>query len=112
MLFVFNVFLKASSKKKNGTEFNKTIRFDYVSDSYFTESKEYEIIKERLDVLREMNEHIGDYYSRDYVRRNILRQTDEEIKEQDKQIDLKEKRVTSRKEHRTEDSNERNLRTH
>ena len=60
--------------------------FDYVSDSYFTESKEYEIIKERLDVLREMNEHIGDYYSRDYVRRNILRQSDDEIKEQDRII--------------------------
>ena len=64
----------------------QSIRFDYVSDSYFTESKDYEIIKERLDVLREINEHIGDYYSRDYVRRNILRQSDEEIKEQDRII--------------------------
>ena len=64
------------------------MRFDYVSDSFFTESKEYEIIKERLDVLREMTEYIGDYYSREYVRKNILRQTDEEIKQQDKQIDI------------------------
>ena len=62
------------------------IRFKYVSDSYFTESKEYEILKERLDVLREINDHIGDYYSREFVRRNILRQSDEEIKDMDKQI--------------------------
>ena len=63
-------------------------RFDYVSDSFFTESKEYEIIKERLDVMREMTEYIGEYYSREYVRKNILRQTDAEIKQQDKQIDI------------------------
>ena len=69
----------------------RSIRFDYVSDSYFTESKEYEIIKERLDVLVKINEHIGDYYSRDYVRRNILRQSDEEIKEQDKLLLWNEK---------------------
>ena len=43
-------------------------------------------MKERLDVLREINDHIGDYYSRDFVRRNILRQSDQEIKEMDRQI--------------------------
>ena len=44
------------------------------------------MLKERLDVLREINDHIGDYYSREWVRRNILRQTDEEIKSMDKEI--------------------------
>ena len=78
--------LKGIVKEEEWYRMQESIRFDYVSDSYFTESKEYEIIKERLDVLREMNEHIGDYYSRDYVRRNILRQSDEEIKEQDRII--------------------------
>jgi hypothetical protein len=79
-------------KESEWYRIQQDIRFDYVSDSYFTESKEYEIIKERLDVLREISDHIGDYYSRDYVRRIILRQTDEEIKEQDKQIDFERER--------------------
>ena len=78
--------LKGIVKEEEWYRIQQSIMFDYVSDSYFTESKEYEIIKERLDVLREMNEHIGDYYSRDYVRRNILRQSDDEIKEQDRII--------------------------
>ena len=78
--------LKGIVKEDEWYRMQQSIRIDYVSDSYFTESKEYEIIKERLDVLREINEHIGDYYSRDYVRRNILRQSDEEIKEQDRII--------------------------
>ena len=38
--------------------------------------------------MREMTEYIGEYYSREYVRKNILRQTDAEIKQQDKQIDI------------------------
>ena len=81
------VILKGIVSEDEFYKINQDIRFDFVSDSFFEESKEYEIIKERLDVLREMTEYIGDYYSRDYVRRAILRQTDADIKQQDKQID-------------------------
>ena len=84
--------LKGILKEDEWFRMQQDIRFDYVSDSYFTESKEYEILKERFDVLREMNEYIGDYYSRDYVRRVILRQSDEEIKELDKQITFERER--------------------
>ena len=78
--------LKNVMSDKDWYKIVQDVRFDYVSDSYFTESKEYEVLKERLDVLREINDHIGDYYSREWVRRNILRQTDEEIKSMDKEI--------------------------
>ena len=81
------LILKGIIKEEDWYKMQQDIRFDYTKDSYFTESKEYEILKERLDVLREINDHIGDYYSRDFVRRNILRQSDEEIKEMDKQIE-------------------------
>jgi hypothetical protein len=84
--------LKGILKEDEWFRMQQDIRFDYVSDSYFTESKEYEILKERFDVLREMNEYIGDYYSREYVRRVILRQSDEEIKELDKQITFERER--------------------
>ena len=80
------LILKGIIKEEDWYKMQQEIRFKYVSDSYFTESKEYEILKERLDVLREINDHIGDYYSRDFVRRNILRQSDQEIKEMDRQI--------------------------
>lgn len=80
------LILKGIIKEEDWYKMQQEIRFKYVSDSYFTESKEYEILKERLDVLREINDHIGDYYSREFVRRNILRQSDEEIKDMDKQI--------------------------
>ena len=92
MLFVnalrVQCILKGIVSQEEFYKISQDLRFDYVTDSFFTESKEYEIIKERLDVMREMTEYIGEYYSRDYVRKNILRQTDEEIKQQDKQIDI------------------------
>ena len=92
MLFINSLrvqcILKGIVSQDEFYKISQDLRFDYVSDSFFTESKEYEIIKERLDVMREMTEYIGEYYSREYVRKNILRQTDAEIKQQDKQIDI------------------------
>jgi hypothetical protein len=78
--------LKGIIKETEWYNLQQDLRFEYVSDSYFTESKEYEILKERLDVLREINDHIGDYYSREWVRRNILRQSEVDIITMDKQI--------------------------
>jgi hypothetical protein len=78
--------LKGILKDDEWYRIQQDIRFEFASDSYFTESKENEVLQERLNILRDINDHIGDYYSREYVRRNILRQTDSEMKEIDKQI--------------------------
>ena len=52
----------------------------------FTELKEQEIFKERLDALQNVSEYVGKYFSQEYVRKYILRQTEEEIETIDKQI--------------------------
>lgn len=62
------------------------IRFDYNQDNFFEELKEIEIMKERVEYARTMEDGIGRYFSIDYVRRRALRMTDEEIKEQDEKI--------------------------
>ena len=49
--------------------------------------KESELMNERLGLLATIEPYIGKYYSNDYVRRRILRQTDSEILEIDKQIE-------------------------
>jgi len=67
-------------------EFSQAVYLEYAKDSYFTELKDSEIIKERMEVLREVNEYIGRYYSIEWIRRNILKQTEEEISEMDKQM--------------------------
>ena len=62
------------------------IQYDYLYDNHFSELKEAELLNERITLAQTAEPYIGKYFSQDYVRRNILRQTDEEIEEQDKII--------------------------
>ena len=63
------------------------IQYDYLYDNHFSELKEAELLNERLTLAQTAEPYIGKYYSQDYIRRNILRQSDEEIEEQDKLIE-------------------------
>ena len=60
------------------------IQYDFLYDNHFSELKETELFNERVNVAATAEPYIGRYFSQDYVRRKILRQTDEEILEQDK----------------------------
>jgi len=62
------------------------IQYDFLYDNHFSELKESELLNERLGSLQAAEPYIGKYFSQDYVRRKILRQTDEEILEQDRLI--------------------------
>ena len=59
------------------------IQYDFLYDNHFAELKDAELLTERLNMVATAEPYIGKYYSQDYVRRKILRQTDQEIVEQD-----------------------------
>ena len=59
------------------------IQFDYLYDNHFAELKESELLTERLNMVSMAEPYVGRYFSQDYLRRKVLRQTDEEIIEQD-----------------------------
>jgi hypothetical protein len=63
------------------------IQYDFLYDNHFTELKDAELQTERLALLTATEPYIGKYYSNDWVRRNVLRQTDVEIEEQDELIE-------------------------
>ena len=63
------------------------IQYDFLYDNQFAELKETEMLSGRLNLLATIEPYIGKYYSTEYVRKRILRQTDEEIIEMDMQID-------------------------
>ena len=63
------------------------IQYDFLYDNHFAELKEAELLQNRIGLLTQMEPYIGKYYSTEYVRRKILRQTDSEIIEIDAQID-------------------------
>jgi hypothetical protein len=65
---------------------NDHIQYDFLYDNHFAELKEAELRESRINQATLVEPLIGKYYSQDYVRRNVLRQTDIEIKEQDELI--------------------------
>ena len=62
------------------------IFYDFLQDGHFAELKNSEMMRERLNLAREVRDYVGKYYSVNYVRRNILRQTETEIKKMDAEI--------------------------
>ena len=90
---VFNDMLKTQLILKNivtpedWRTLTDHIQYDYVYDNHFAELKETELMNERINVLNIVEPYVGKYFSVDYVRRNILKQTDGEIVEIDAQIE-------------------------
>jgi len=80
------LILKGVIEPKDWSNIEETINVDFVEDNYFAELKEFEILRERLEMLQLVEEQIGQYYSREWVRRNILHQSDEDIETIDDQI--------------------------
>jgi hypothetical protein len=62
------------------------IQYDYLKDGYFAELKNAEMLRERLSLANEVSPYIGKFYSVEYVRKYVLRQSDEDIIEIDSQI--------------------------
>ena len=63
-----------------------SIFYDFLQDGHFAELKNTEMMRERLNLAREVRDYVGKYFSVNYVRRNILKQTEAEIKKMDAEI--------------------------
>lgn len=89
---VFTDMLRTQLILKNivtSDEFDKYkdfIHYDFATDNHFTELKSGEIMRERFDLLGQASEYIGKYISHDYVRKNILKQSESDIKRFDQEI--------------------------
>ena len=68
-------------------DMSEHIQYDFIADNYFSELKDQEILNERMNLVTTMDPFAGRYFSLDYIRRKVLRQSDAEIKEIDKQME-------------------------
>ena len=90
---LFNDLLKTQLILKNiiapedWEQISDHIQYDFLYDNQFAELKEAELLQNRLGILSTIEPYIGKYYSTEYVRKKVLRQTDQEIIEIDLQID-------------------------
>ena len=78
--------LKGIIREDEWADIEPKIAFKFNMDSHFSELKESEVLKDRLQSARDAEDFVGKYYSRDFVRRHILKQTAEDIEEIDKAI--------------------------
>jgi len=81
------LILKGICKEEDWEEIKDGIDYVWTRDSHYVELKENEIYRERFEIMQSMEEYIGKYVSNEWVRKNILRQTDADIREINKQID-------------------------
>ena len=81
------LILKNIVTPEDWEKISEHIQYDFLYDNQFAELKESELMNERLGLLATIEPYIGKFYSNDYVRRRILRQTDAEIIEIDEKIE-------------------------
>lgn len=67
-------------------EMKEYIHYDFLRDNYFAELKDQEIVNARLGILQTADQFVGRYFSAKYVRLNVLKMTEEQILEMDREI--------------------------
>lgn len=80
------LLLKKVINQEDWNNIRNNIYINFNSDSHFTELKHNELLKERFGMLRDVEDAVGKYVSNIWVRKNILKQSEEEIKQLDKEI--------------------------
>ena len=85
------LLLKGIITRQDWDEWKENITFDFIEDNYFSELKEAEILQQRFEMLASLDEYVGRYVSHEWVRKTILRLSDDEIKDMQKQMDAEKK---------------------
>jgi hypothetical protein len=100
------LILKGILTPEEWKEAKNFIRYDFMKDNYFEELKQMEILREKLSTLRDLEENVGRYFSREWAQKNVLFFNDDDIKEMQKQIDKERKAGVYRDQDDTEDDQE------
>jgi len=78
--------LKGIVSKDDWDIIKTLVEYNFRQDSHFSELKHTEIMRDRLEIAQTMDEYVGKYYSKNWLRKNILNQTEEEIRLIDKEM--------------------------
>ena len=81
------LLLKGIITEQDWEEWKDSLYIDFIKDNQFTELKEMEILRERIGVMNEITQYVGEYYSKEWVMRNVLRMSDDDIEDMKKEIE-------------------------
>ena len=80
------LILKAVITEEDWHMLRDHVQYDFLQDGHFAELKDSEMLLERIRIANEVRDYVGKYYSVEYVRKNILKQSDRDIEDIDTQI--------------------------
>ena len=86
------LILKGIITEDDWNTMKNDILIDYVRDNHFTELRDAELLRERLQTMEQISNYVGSYYSKEWIQKNVLRLTDEDIEKMNKQIDGEDSR--------------------
>jgi hypothetical protein len=81
------LILKGIITPEEWPEIQAVLRYNFMSDNHFDELKNTEMLRERLGILRDIDDYVGKYYSNNWVRKNVLQMTEDEIEEMSKEME-------------------------
>ena len=82
------LLLKGTMTQGEWKEISQLIKFDYQEDNHFSELRDGEILRERMTLLQEIDQYTGKYFSSKWIRMNVLKQSEEDMEEMDKEMEL------------------------
>jgi hypothetical protein len=80
------LILKGIITEEDWDSWKENIDIEYVRDSHFTELKEAELLRERIQTLDMMQSYVGEFFSKEYVMKNVLFMDDDQIDDMKDQI--------------------------
>jgi hypothetical protein len=79
--------LKGICSQEEWDQFKEDIYYDYKKDNNFTELREAELLRERITTLQLLDPYIGKYFSQTWAKKNVLRMSEDEIEQMDKEME-------------------------
>jgi hypothetical protein len=80
------LILKGVITEEDWNQWKSDIVLDYARDNHFTELKDAEILREKVQTLDQISNYVGEYFSKEWIQKHVLHFSDEDIEEIDKQI--------------------------
>ena len=81
------LIIKKIITEEDWEDISNDINFEFIKDNYFTELKEAELLREKLQTLDQVQNYVGEYFSKEWVMKNILRFDEDQIKLMAKQVE-------------------------
>ena len=79
--------MKGLITEEDWNEWKNDLIIDYTRDNHFTELKDAALLRERLQTLDQVSQYVGDYFSKEWVMKNVLQFDDDDIKQVSQQSD-------------------------